>query len=208
MDCLNTFKLHLINAMKNMYNSLTPPGGVLTSEDLFHNDEAEAIVFNLHNISTKDDIRSLIGGQSFSGQLDKLDKLVAKFKSMQEDSNTEGFSQKFSKLNGSNTQTPMEPNGSELRALSGHLENEPLLNGQPEPSGRAPHKTKREIAAEKRQQKAKEKALSLEREQKRKEQVAEIMAQTWEKYNGEKTSKNTDNCPCGSDSVGQQMPSE
>jgi hypothetical protein len=53
---LNEFKFQLISSMEDMYNRVVPSGGPLAACDLFDIIEADAIILNLHNISSTDNI--------------------------------------------------------------------------------------------------------------------------------------------------------
>ncbi|KAA1131707.1 ATP-dependent DNA helicase sgs1 [Puccinia graminis f. sp. tritici] len=157
-----------------------PPKRQSPHKRKFRDEElAEAIAYNLDNIATIDDIRSLIGGQCFPGQLEKLLALVIDFKHAQVTQNSTHHSPKSAKTTG-----PQFPGGN-IQTLA-------TADGNAEASICVQRKTKKAIAAEKREEKAREKAISLERDRKRKEQVAMIMAQTWADLNDKQKTDSTD----------------
>jgi hypothetical protein len=181
---LNLLKSDLITAMKKLYDSVVAPGGALIASDLFDHEEAEALVFKMHTINSRDDVRLLIGGECFSGQLDTLLKMIQDFR-LADEINHPSSPVKHSKINSG-------PCGYQLR---------PSALGPKESTSRTPDnpagvktvdspaettQTKKAKDAEKREQRARDRTVSAQlkaeeesRKRKRKEQVARIMAESW-----------------------------
>ncbi|WAR54060.1 hypothetical protein PtB15_3B570 [Puccinia triticina] len=77
---LEVFKAQLIADLHEDYNSQFEAGGPLCDEDIFGEEEANVIVSYMHHIHTPNDIRGIIGGQCYEGQLTWLFNQITKFK--------------------------------------------------------------------------------------------------------------------------------
>jgi hypothetical protein len=76
----DSFKCQLISNSHDDYISWFGPG-LFPPGDVFGNEEAEAIVCYMHHINTVNDLRGIIGGKCYDGQLDWLLGQIFAFKS-------------------------------------------------------------------------------------------------------------------------------
>ncbi|EFP76488.1 uncharacterized protein PGTG_02929 [Puccinia graminis f. sp. tritici CRL 75-36-700-3] len=196
---LNVLKCELITAMHDMYDTVVAPGGTLVGADLFDNDEAEALAFNLDNIHTRDNVRAVIGGECFAGQLDALLRLILEFV-LEDAVGHQPSAIKHSKKNGGTSGYQLRLNSQGPIQLIGQHDNDSgVISANQAGSHVVKLKSRKELQAEKREHKATERKISAEmkaqeelRKKLRKEQVARIMADAWANHQPDDGQANID----------------
>ncbi|WAQ83213.1 hypothetical protein PtA15_3A582 [Puccinia triticina] len=174
---LEVFKAQLIADLHEDYNSRFEAGGPLCDEDIFGEEEANAIVSYMHHIHTPNDIRGIIGGQCYEGQLTWLFNQITKFKiSLEGDTVCGRAAPKRLKLSLPLVQTPSKKGAPKAKSVASK-------------SGPRPP-TKKELAAEashlRSVEKKAQKEMQLVSEKKRKDQIAQFMREAFEKAKRDK----------------------
>ncbi|PLW53540.1 hypothetical protein PCANC_07248 [Puccinia coronata f. sp. avenae] len=80
---LDTYQQILLSDLKEYYNSLDVSAGELDMDDLFGPDEAKNLTINYSQIESLGDVRELIGGECFAGQLRWILNQIQKFQTNQ-----------------------------------------------------------------------------------------------------------------------------
>jgi hypothetical protein len=177
---LEAFKIQLIADLHNYYQLTFGSEGPLAPADIFGDEEAESIISYSHHINNTNDVRTVIGGECFEGQLNWLLDQITIFKTSRKGNDHPISHKKRRAVSGSAaiTSLPSQPSVGLSRNRCASATSAP----------RPP--SKKVLAAEARRQKLIEKkaqdALWLLSEQKRKEQVATIPREGLEKAHKEK----------------------
>ncbi|KNE93766.1 hypothetical protein PSTG_12869 [Puccinia striiformis f. sp. tritici PST-78] len=79
---VNTFKEQLLRDLHAHYNAEFGIGGPISAEDIFGEQEAEAVVSYLNHITGARDLQGIIGGECFEGQLEWLMQKVLRLKEL------------------------------------------------------------------------------------------------------------------------------
>ncbi|KAI7952187.1 hypothetical protein MJO28_007871 [Puccinia striiformis f. sp. tritici] len=85
---MEEFMAQLTTDLHKHYDTTFGAGGPLGSSDIFGAEEADAIATYMHHIRTPGDIRGIIGGECFDGQLLWLFEAMSSFKTQQEKNTT------------------------------------------------------------------------------------------------------------------------
>ncbi|KAH9442677.1 hypothetical protein Pst134EA_031647 [Puccinia striiformis f. sp. tritici] len=85
---MEEFMAQLTMDLHKHYDTTFGAGGPLGSSDIFGAEEADAIATYMHHIRTPGDIRGIIGGECFDGQLLWLFEAISSFKTQQEKNTT------------------------------------------------------------------------------------------------------------------------
>ncbi|KAH9464460.1 hypothetical protein Pst134EB_003994 [Puccinia striiformis f. sp. tritici] len=85
---MEEFMAQLTTDLHKHYDTTFGAGGPLGSSDIFGAEEADAIATYMHHIRTPGDIRGIIGGECFDGQLLWLFEAISSFKTQQEKNTT------------------------------------------------------------------------------------------------------------------------
>ncbi|PLW44071.1 hypothetical protein PCASD_04830 [Puccinia coronata f. sp. avenae] len=80
---LDTYQQILLSDLKEYYNSLDVSAGELDMDDLIGPDEAKNLAINYRQIESLGDVRELIGGECFAGQLQWILNQIQKFQTNQ-----------------------------------------------------------------------------------------------------------------------------
>jgi hypothetical protein len=72
LPLLEAFQLKLVTNFKKFYDTRVLPAATVQADDIFGKTEAEAMGLYLHQIKKKEELRVIIGGEFFEGQLDWL----------------------------------------------------------------------------------------------------------------------------------------
>ncbi|KAI9627913.1 hypothetical protein KEM48_011929, partial [Puccinia striiformis f. sp. tritici PST-130] len=79
---VNTFKDELLHDFHEYYNTEIGSGGPVSAEDIFGEQEAEAVVSYLNHMTSARELRGIIGGECFEGQLEWLMQKVIRLKDL------------------------------------------------------------------------------------------------------------------------------
>ncbi|KAA1137117.1 ATP-dependent DNA helicase sgs1 [Puccinia graminis f. sp. tritici] len=171
----DAFKARLITDLHNYYSAQVG-SSVLPAGNIFGDDEAEGIVSYMHHINQPNDIRGLIGGECFNGQLEWLFDRVCTFRSDVIDQLESGRPKRPRAsvgVDNAPSGSILTPSSSTPRQIS-----HPVVNRPP---------TKKALAAEASRRRSLERKaqneLWLISEQKRKEQVARILREGLQEAN-------------------------
>ncbi|KAI7942920.1 hypothetical protein MJO29_012764 [Puccinia striiformis f. sp. tritici] len=91
---MDLFKAQLVAECHDYYESTFGSGGPIEATDIFGDKEAEAIVLYLHHINAAQDVRGVIGGECFDGQVQWLYEKISSFKSIQVHTTRPGLQKK------------------------------------------------------------------------------------------------------------------
>jgi hypothetical protein len=172
-DRVDAFKTQLIEELHEHYTLHFGTCGPIGAADIFGDEEAEGIIAHMHHINSARDLRGVIGGECFDGQLEWLFTRLSTFKSEPTSGDlTQSTRHKFAKSSSNHVQVP-------LIKRSASIATRVLSTAGPRPP------TKRAIAAEAARRRLLEKKaqnqLWLESELRRKEQVAQFLREGLER---------------------------
>jgi hypothetical protein len=179
---IDAFKTQLISDLHACYDQQFGVGLPLSASEVFGDEEAEAIVSYLHQINTADDLRVIIGGECYDGQLAWLFEQVTSYKSALA---AKGRSAPQKKAK------PVPPTPASGSNPNPHVSS---LTGQKRsPLGAIRPPTKKTLAAEASRRRSLEKKaqeeLWLLSEQKRKDQIAQFLREGLEQARLEQEAK-------------------
>ncbi|KAI7959703.1 hypothetical protein MJO28_003494 [Puccinia striiformis f. sp. tritici] len=176
---LNVFKDDLVERLAIHFGEQDCAGGEIEASDFFGPNEAELLVTNLHIIECPSDIRKLIGGECFVGQLQWLMDAITIFKLNQE---ANPASQQTSKP-ASKKHQPTSPLAHTALALPPQTSAEPLENTTMAISSAGRPLIKKAQADRARELKKMAKGKAEEIFQARKDPLAGFRKASKEKYN-------------------------
>ncbi|KAA1089280.1 ATP-dependent DNA helicase sgs1 [Puccinia graminis f. sp. tritici] len=80
VELAETFKACLISTFTDFYEERRSKSARFLAADLFNDHHAQAVLQNLPNIENQDDLNTIIGGETVSGQLDLLMNTISNLK--------------------------------------------------------------------------------------------------------------------------------